>query len=214
MRQRQASKPLSYGDVTTRTPPRPTPVSGHRALPSRHQRRGTRGTLSAFTMIRLTGSATGSTATALPPGTRSIPPATTPELISQTWSAPPLIGRHRRCGRPLSARFRAAVVSSGFYHRIAFALPFGLASTHAGAWQCSPAVTLSGRLTPHPRDSPPWLPPASPGRCISPRPAPAGTDEMFVVLNLLTSAGIPRQALGSGVVGVVLRRGLVVRARG
>ena len=35
----------------------------------------------------------------------------------------------------------------GFYHQFAFALPFGLASTHAGVWQCRPAVALSGRLT-------------------------------------------------------------------
>jgi hypothetical protein len=36
--------------------------------------------------------------------------------------------------------------SRGFYHRIAFALPFGLASTRAGVWQCRPAVTSSGTL--------------------------------------------------------------------
>ena len=66
-------------------------MSGQRALPGRHQQPGARGALPAFTTIRLTGSATGSTATALPSGTRSIPPATTPGLISQAWSAPPLI---------------------------------------------------------------------------------------------------------------------------
>jgi hypothetical protein len=36
--------------------------------------------------------------------------------------------------------------SRGFYHQIAFALPFGLASAHAGVWQCRPAATLSGRF--------------------------------------------------------------------
>jgi hypothetical protein len=36
--------------------------------------------------------------------------------------------------------------SRGFYHRIALALPFGLASTRAGVWQCRPAVTSSGTL--------------------------------------------------------------------
>jgi hypothetical protein len=36
--------------------------------------------------------------------------------------------------------------SRGFYHQFAFALPFGLASTHAGVWQCRPAVALSGTL--------------------------------------------------------------------
>jgi hypothetical protein len=36
--------------------------------------------------------------------------------------------------------------SRGFYHQIAFALPFGLASAHAGVWQCRPAATSSGRF--------------------------------------------------------------------
>ena len=36
--------------------------------------------------------------------------------------------------------------SRGFYHQIAFALPFGLASAHAGVWQYRPAATLSGRF--------------------------------------------------------------------
>ena len=77
--------------TNTRTPPRRTPISGHRALPSRHQQRGARGALPAFTMIRLTGSATGSTATARPAGNRSLPPATTPRFISRARSEPPLI---------------------------------------------------------------------------------------------------------------------------
>ena len=38
--------------------------------------------------------------------------------------------------------------SRGFYHRFAFALPIGLASTHAGVWQSRPAVTSSGTLHP------------------------------------------------------------------
>ncbi len=36
--------------------------------------------------------------------------------------------------------------SRGFYHQIALALPFGLASTHAGVWRYRPAVALSGTL--------------------------------------------------------------------
>jgi hypothetical protein len=77
-------------------------------------------------------------------------------------------------------------VSSGFYHRIAFALPFGLACTHAGVWQCRPAVTLSGRLTSGARFHALAVPSFSgplhqPGTGI-----PAGTDEMFVVLHLLS----------------------------
>jgi hypothetical protein len=76
-------------------------------------------------------------------------------------------------------------VSSGFYHRIAFALPFGLACTHAGVWQCRPAVTSSGRLTSGARFSASAVPSFSrplqqPGAGI-----PAGTDEMYVVRHLL-----------------------------
>ncbi len=77
-------------------------------------------------------------------------------------------------------------MSSGFYHRIAFALPFGLACTHAGVWQCRPAVTLSGRLTSGARFSASAVPSFSgtlqrPGAGI-----PAGTDEMYVVRHLLS----------------------------
>ena len=78
------------------------------------------------------------------------------------------------------------VVSSGFYHRFAFALPFGLACTHAGVWQCRPAVTLSGRSTSEARFSASAVPSFTrplqrPGAGI-----PAGTDEMYVVLHLLS----------------------------
>jgi hypothetical protein len=78
------------------------------------------------------------------------------------------------------------VVSSGFDHRIAFALPFGLACTRAGVWQCRPAVTLSGRLTSHARFRALAVPSFSgplqrPGAGI-----PAGTDEMYVVRHLLS----------------------------
>jgi len=76
--------------------------------------------------------------------------------------------------------------SRGFYHHFAFALPFGLASTHAGVWQFRPAVTLSGRLTSGARSRALAVPSFSgslhqPGAGI-----PAGTDEMFVVLHLLS----------------------------
>ena len=72
---------------------------------------------------------------------------------------------------PCPPGFGSFLQSRGFNHRIAFALPFGLASTHAGVWQCRPAVTSSGTL--HLRARIPRLsgPPASPGRCISPGPA-------------------------------------------
>jgi len=76
--------------------------------------------------------------------------------------------------------------SRGFYHHFAFALPFGLASTHAGVWQCRPAVTLSGRLTSGARSRALAVPSFSgplhqPGAGI-----PAGTDEMSFVLHLLS----------------------------
>jgi hypothetical protein len=70
--------------------------------------------------------------------------------------------------------------SRGFYHHFAFALPFGLASTHAGVWQCRPAVALSGRLTSDARSRASAVPSFSgplhqPGAGI-----PAGTDEMLM----------------------------------
>ena len=78
-------------------------------------------------------------------------------------------------------------MSSGFYHRFAFALPFGLASTHAGVWQCRPAVTLSGRLTSDARFHASAVPSFS-GPLHQPRAGiPAGTDEMFDVLHLLSN---------------------------
>jgi Group II intron, maturase-specific domain len=95
---------------------------------------------------------------------------------------------------PCPPDFGPFVVSSGFYHRIAFALPFGLACTHAGVWQCRPAVTLSGRLTSGARFRASAVPSFSeplhqPGAGI-----PAGTDEMFVVLHLL-SRGASRRTI-------------------
>jgi hypothetical protein len=85
-------------------------------------------------------------------------------------------------------------VSSGFYHRIAFALPFGLACTHAGVWQYRPAVTLSGRLTSDARFRASAVPSFSgplhqPGAGI-----PAGTDEMSTFLHLFTYAAALCQA--------------------
>ena len=87
---------------------------------------------------------------------------------------------------PCPPGFGPFVVSSGFYHRIAFALPFGLACTHAGVWQCRPAVTLSGRLTSGARFRASAVPSFSgplrqPGAGI-----PASTDEMYVVRHLLS----------------------------
>jgi hypothetical protein len=72
---------------------------------------------------------------------------------------------------PCPPGFGSFLKSRGFYHQIAFALPFGLASTHAGVWQYHPVVTSSGTLRPAARDPAPGRPPASPGSCISPGPA-------------------------------------------
>ena len=80
---------LSRPRTTTRTPPRPAPISRHRALPGCHQQPGAHGALPTFAMIRLTGSAAGFAPTAHPAGTRSLPPATTPGLDIRTWSEPP-----------------------------------------------------------------------------------------------------------------------------
>lgn len=89
--------------------------------------------------------------------------------------------------------------SRGFYHHFAFALPFGLASTHAGVWQCRPAVTLSGRLTSDARSRALAVPSFSgqlhrPGAGI-----PAGTDEMLssVISFRMAPRGAPRISWGS-----------------
>ncbi len=95
---------------------------------------------------------------------------------------------------PCPPAFGPFVVSSGFYHRIAFALPFGLACTHAGVWQCRPAVTLSGRLTSGARSRASAVPSFS-GPLHQPGAGtPAGTDEMFDVLHLF-SHGASRRTI-------------------
>jgi len=82
-----------------------------------------------------------------PAGTRSLPPATTPRQNSRTRSEPPL---NRAASLLSTTHVRQGLGSlkdsRGFYHHFAFALPFGLASTHAGVWQCRPAVASSGTL--------------------------------------------------------------------
>ena len=80
---------LSRPRTTTRTPTHPEPISRHRAFPGHHQQPGEHEVSPTFTMIRLTGSEAGSTPTAKPAGTRSIPPVTTPRETRQTWSEPP-----------------------------------------------------------------------------------------------------------------------------
>jgi hypothetical protein len=68
----------------------------------------------------------------------------------------------------------------GFYHQFAFALPFGLASTHAGVWQCRPAVALSGRLTSSARSRALAVPSFSEPLHQPRAGIPAGTDEMLM----------------------------------
>jgi hypothetical protein len=81
---------------------------------------------------------------------------------------------------PCPPGFGPFIVSSGFYHRFALALPFGLASTHAGVWQYRPAVTLSGRLTSDARFHASAVPSFS-GPLHQPRAGiPAGTDKMLM----------------------------------
>jgi hypothetical protein len=77
----------------------------------------------------------------------------------------------RRRRRPIRQVSGRSMRSRGFNHRFASALPFGLACAHSGVWQYRPAATSSGLLPPSARDPAPRLPPASPGRCVSPGPA-------------------------------------------
>jgi hypothetical protein len=80
---------------------------------------------------------------------------------------------------PYPPDFGSLLQSRGFYHQFAFALPFGLASTHAGVWQCRPAVASSGRFTPMARDPAPEVVPSFAGPLHQPGAGiPADTDEM------------------------------------
>ena len=138
-------------------------------------------------MIRLTGLAAGCTPTAHPTGTRSLPPATTPGYKEPgVERAAVKQGGIVAVDDPYPPGFGSLKESRGFYHHFAFALPFGLASTHAGVWQYRPAVALSGRLTPT-RDPAPRPSPSFSGPLHQPRAGiPTGTDEMFDVRHLLS----------------------------
>jgi hypothetical protein len=81
---------------------------------------------------------------------------------------------------PCPPGFGSLLQSRGFDHQFAFALPIGLASTHAGVWQCRPAVTSSGTLHPRARDPAPKVAPSFTGPLHQPRAGiPASTDEML-----------------------------------
>ena len=108
---------------------------------------------------------------------------------------------------PCPPGFGSLLQSRGFYHQFASALPFGLASTHAGVWQCRPAVASSGTLHPTARDPAPKVAPSfseplhQPGAGI-----PAGTDEMYVFRHLLShGASWRRIKLQGMLVPVVVR---------
>jgi hypothetical protein len=80
---------------------------------------------------------------------------------------------------PCPPGFGSLLKSRGFNHQFASALPFGLASTHAGVWQCRPAVTSSGTLHPRARDPAPKMAPSFTGPLHQPRAGiPASTDEI------------------------------------
>ena len=86
---------------------------------------------------------------------------------------------------PCPPGFGSFLKSRGFYHRIALALPFGLASTCAGVWQCRPAVTSSGRFAPQRAIPRPGRPPSFTGPLHQPGAGlPTGTDEMSFVPHL------------------------------
>jgi hypothetical protein len=89
--------------------------------------------------------------------------------------------------------------SRGVYHRFAFALPIGLASTHAGVWQFRPAVTSSGRSTRNARSRAQVAPSFSrplhqPGAGIT-----ADTDEMLFVRHLLSHGASWRRIYLQGI---------------
>jgi hypothetical protein len=175
---------LSRPPTTTRTPSRSVRVGRHRAVPGRHQRLGALGALPTFTMIRLTGSATGSTPTGHPAGTRSIPPATTPGSNLRAWSAPPsneaassLSTAHVR---QISGRLRnrgASTTSS-----LSLCLSVSLARTRASGSAARPSRCRSAsarRTRSRARLAPSFSGPLhQTGADI-----PVGTDEMLFVLH-------------------------------
>jgi hypothetical protein len=178
---------LSRPPTTTRTPPRPTRISRHRALPNRHQQPGTRGAFPTFTMIRLTGSTAGSTPTAFPAGTRSIPPATAPGSNIRAWSEPPsneaassLRSTHVR---QVSGRLRNQGASSTSL--LSLCLSVSLARTRASGSAARPSRCRGA--SPCGARSRAQMAPSFSGPLHQPRTdIQVGTDEMLFVLHLLS----------------------------
>ena len=101
---------------------------------------------------------------------------------------------------PCPPGFGSFLKSRGFYHQFAFALPFGLASTHAGVWQYRPAVTSSGTLHPAARDPAPEAAPSFSGPLHQPGAGiPTGTDEMLFVRHLLSHGASWRRIYLQGI---------------
>jgi len=172
---------LSSARTTTRTPPRPTPISRHRALPGRHQQPGAHGTLPTFTMIRLTGLAVGCTPTAHPAGTRSLPPATTPRSKSRAWSEPPINKAASLLSttqiRQVSSRCRNRGASTTT--SLSLYLSVSLARTRASGSAARPSHCRE-RLTSGARSRASAVPSFT-GRLHQPGAGiPAGTDEMLM----------------------------------
>ena len=159
---------LSRPRTTTQTRPRPERSSRHRALPS-HQWLGAFGALPTFTMLRLTGSAAGSTPAAHPESNRSISPATKP---TRAWSDLPssrarsllhTADVRQLCG--CSANEGASTTGS-----LSLCLSVVLARARASGSTARPS-RCRGCSHRSMRNPAPRLPPASPSRCISPGPA-------------------------------------------
>ena len=164
-----------YADSAT--PSTHQPASGLAGPPPAARRDGA---LPTFTMIRLTGSAAGCTPTAPPASTRSLPPATTPS-VNEPGVERAAVNQSGivAVDDPCPPGFGSLLKSRGFYHQFALALPFGLASTHAGVWQCRPAVTSSGTLHPQRAIPRPGRAPSFTGPLHQPGAGiPADTDEM------------------------------------
>ncbi len=178
---------LSPARTTTQTRPRPGRIGRHRALPGR-QGLGAPEALPTFTVLRLTGSAAGSTPAAHPGSNRSVSAATKPEP-PQAWSDPPS-SRARSLLRPAHVR-QVWGWSANEGASTTGSLSLYLAVSLARAWASGSTTRPSrcrGCSHRWVHDPAPRLPPASPGCCISPGPAsqPARIEMSFALTHLLS----------------------------
>ena len=122
---------------------------------------------------RLTGSAAGSTPAAHPRSNRSISAGHHACTLRPAWSEPAVFQGHGGCcTQPVSARFGAVLRMEGASTTGSLSLYLSVSLARARA-SGSPARPSRCRGCSHRsvRDPTPRLPPASPGRCISPGPA-------------------------------------------